>query len=75
MTYTGTSAAAAITAGACAQILNWAIEEGNINFFSNATLKNILIRGTRRTEQRSYPNREWGYGILDVYRAFEVIRR
>ncbi len=75
VTYTGTSAAAAITAGACAQILNWAIEEGNINFFSNATLKNILIRGTRRTEQRSYPNREWGYGILDVYRAFEVIRR
>lgn len=75
VTYTGTSAAAAITAGACAQILNWAIEEGNINFFSNATLKNILIRGTRRTEQRSYPNREWGYGILDVYHAFEVIRR
>lgn len=72
--YTGTSAAAAITAGACAQILEWALVDGNIQNFSNAALKNMLIRGTRKTEDRSYPNREWGYGILDVYQAFEALR-
>ncbi len=75
MTVTGTSAAAAITAGACAQILEWGIENGEIVALSTATLRNLLIRGTKRTEARSYPNREWGYGILDVYHAFEEIRR
>lgn len=58
--FTGTSAAAAITAGAAAQIMQWALVEQNNPTLSNAGIKNMLIRGAARTQERSYPNREWG---------------
>lgn len=74
VTYTGTSAAAAVTAGACAQIMQWGFVELNEPRLSNAGIKNMLIRGADRDNERSYPNREWGYGTLDVYQAFLNLR-
>ncbi len=74
VTYTGTSAAAAITAGACAQIMQWGFVDLNEPRLSNAGIKNMLIRGADRDNERSYPNREWGYGTLDVYQAFLNLR-
>lgn len=73
--YTGTSAACAITAGAVAQIMEWALVKENRPRLSNAGIKNILIRGAERTNDRVYPNREWGYGTLDVYHSFELLRQ
>lgn len=72
---TGTSAAAAVTAGACAQIMEWGLVKRNQIFMSSADVKNMLIRGAVRTDDRSYPNPSWGYGMLDVYGAFEKLRR
>lgn len=72
--FTGTSAAAAVTTGAVAQIMQWALVELNSPRLSNAGIKNMLIRGTGKSNDRSYPNREWGYGTLDVYQAFERLR-
>ena len=74
ITFTGTSAAAAITAGACAQIMQWAIVDQNNTIMSHTSIKNMLIRGTAKPENRTYPNREWGYGTLDVYGAFQNLR-
>ena len=74
ITFTGTSAAAAITAGACAQIMQWAIVDQNNTVMSNTSIKNMLIRGTAKPENRTYPNREWGYGTLDVFGAFQNLR-
>ena len=73
--YTGTSAAAAITTGACAQIMQWAIVDGNSPLMSSAGIKNMLIRGASKSDDRTYPNPEWGYGALDVYQTFAVLRR
>lgn len=75
VTFTGTSAAAAVTTGAVAQVMQWALVEKNNAKMSNAGIKNMLIRGTGKTNERSYPNREWGYGTLDVYHAFELLRQ
>lgn len=75
VTRTGTSAAAAITAGACAQIMEWGLVKKNQIFMSSADVKNMLIRGAVRVDERSYPNPSWGYGTLDVYQAFERLRR
>ncbi len=58
--FTGTSAAAAVTTGAVAQIMQWALVELNSPRLSNAGIKNMLIRGTGKSNDRSYPNREWG---------------
>lgn len=57
---TGTSVAAAITAGAVAQVMQWAIVDRNAPTISNAGIKNMLIRGTRKPVQREFPNPEWG---------------
>ena len=70
----GTSAAAAITAGAVAQVMQWAIVDRNAPTISNTGIKNMLIRGTGRTAGREFPNQEWGYGTLNIYTAFEMLR-
>ncbi len=72
--YTKTSAAAAITTGACAQVLEWAVVMGNRPDMNTVMLKNMLIRGCVREDGVEYPNREWGYGKLNVYQAFEKLR-
>ena len=72
---TGTSVAAAITAGAVAQVMQWAIVERNAPAISNAGIKNMLIRGTNQPSAIAFPNPGWGYGTLDVYNSFDLLRR
>ena len=64
VTMTGTSAAAAITAGACAQIMEWGLVKRNQIFMSSADIKNMLIRGADRADDRSYPNPSWNAGCV-----------
>ena len=72
---TGTSAASALAAGALALLINWSMERSNdyFPFLTNRSAKNYLIRGARRRSVYSYPNREWGYGELDLYGVFESL--
>lgn len=74
VTRTGTSAAAAITAGACAQFLEWAVGDMGYLGINTVETKHFFVRGARREVNRKYPNREWGYGKLDIYNAFDVVR-
>ncbi len=74
ITQSGTSVAAAITAGAAAQVLEWGLLRGNAPTMNSAEVKNFLIRGCIRELNRKYPNTEWGYGKLDIYNAFQVLR-
>ena len=66
--FTGTSAAAAVTTGAVAQIMQWALVELNSPRLSNAGIKNMLIRGTGKSNDRSYPKRECGDNGIIVSR-------
>lgn len=75
ITETGTSVAAAITAGACAQILEWAVTRQNAPGINSVDIKNLLIRGAGRELDQTYPNPQNGYGKLDVQQAFEMLRR
>lgn len=70
----GTSIAAAITAGAAALIFSWDNRNDSPTFMSSINVKTILIRGAGRSTLRSYPNIEWGYGTLDLYNSFEQMR-
>lgn len=69
----GTSVAAAHAAGAAASILSWGLVEGNDPGMTQTALRSYLIRGARRSPAFTYPNREWGYGILDLYQTFRSI--
>ncbi len=71
--YTGSSIAAAITAGAVAQFMQWAVVENNREFVTNLDVRNYLIRGAVREEDVSYPNEMWGYGRLNIEETFDAI--
>lgn len=74
VTRTGTSASVAIASGAVALIMEWALVRGNYPRLTSGDIKSLLIRGAARGDQRLYPNREWGYGRLDLYEAFNGLR-
>ncbi len=74
VTRLGTSAAAAVTAGAAALALEWGILRGNAPTMNSTEVKNFLIRGCTREENQSYPNTQWGYGRLNLYDSFEILR-
>ncbi|MDF2543202.1 MAG: hypothetical protein K0S47_2920 [Herbinix sp.] len=67
---TGTSVAAAHTAGVAAMLLEWGIIRGLYPQISTVEIKNLLIRGAKRNPDLSYPTKEWGYGMLDVYHTY-----
>lgn len=69
-TRSGSSMAAAITAGAAAQMMQWAVIEGNYMLASGREIKNYFILGAVREEGVLYPNRMWGYGKLQIRRTF-----
>lgn len=73
-TASGTSLAAAHTTGVAAMLLQWGIETGYYSMLDSVEIKNLLIRGARRDPNNTYPNKEWGYGILDVYNTFNSLR-
>lgn len=73
VTMTGTSAAAAITAGACAQLMEWGAVRRTDVFLNSVAIGNILIRGCRRNPDLTFPNPLWGYGIMDVYHSLEIL--
>ena len=73
-TKTGTSIAAAATAGAAALIMEYALVRGRRLYLNGIELRNLLISGARRTPIGTYPNRENGWGYLDVYGALDYLR-
>jgi len=71
---TGTSVAAAHTAGVTALMLEWGIVKENFKGITTIEIKKFLIRGAIRNERLRYPNKDWGFGILDIYNAFNILR-
>lgn len=72
--FTGTSVSAAHTTGIAALIYEWGIIRGNLPGISTVEMKNLVIRGARRDQDIVYPNRDWGYGILDIFNVFDALR-
>jgi subtilisin family serine protease len=72
--FTGTSSAVAFAAGVSALVLEWGVIRNNLPDMSTVELKKLFIRGARRDPNLLYPNRDWGYGILDLYNLFDALR-
>lgn len=70
---TGSSMAAAITAGAAADFMQWAVVEGRDITINTQSIKNYFIRGATRRKELYYPSREWGYGTLNLEGVFDVL--
>lgn len=70
---TGTSVSAAITAGVSALLLEWG-KKTDI-YMNTQTIKNYFIIGAERKDGLLYPNREWGYGQLNLLGIFNEIKK
>lgn len=70
----GGSVAAAVTAGCCALILQWSIIDGNNPTMYAQKLQTYLIRGAKKRPNDEYPNRNLGYGLLDLAGTINSLR-
>lgn len=70
----GTSVSAAHLAGVAAILLNWGVLNANYPYLNTPVLKSIFVRGAQRNPALTYPNREFGYGTLNLYEAFLHLR-
>lgn len=67
--YEGTGMATAFGAGCAALTFEAAIREEAYVILDTLVIKRLFTASAKR-DGRDYPNREWGYGKLDVYGAF-----
>lgn len=70
----GSSASTAICAGAAALLLEWLLYRMGNPSVDSYQVKGILTIGARRPPGVKFPNREWGYGLLDLYNTILEIR-
>ena len=68
------SVAAAHVAGMSAILWEWGIVEGFAPRLTGGDIKRLLIMGADRSGF-SYPNRQSGYGIANIARAFDLMRK
>ena len=69
----GSSAATAIVAGAICLLIQWQINNLKDPGVYSVKLRSFLIYGARREENYVYPNKDIGYGKLDLLESFNVI--
>ena len=72
---TGSCISAAITSGAVALMLEWILDIQKVSGIDSFQIKSLLILGAVRPKTMEYPNREWGYGQLNLYNTFETMRQ
>ena len=70
----GSSTATGITAGAVALLLEWMLKDLGYTGVDAYELRSLLILGAIRPASMLFPNREWGYGKLNLYNTLEEMR-
>lgn len=71
----GSCISAAVTSGAVALMLEWLLDIQKVPGIDSFQIKSLLILGAVRPGTMEYPNREWGYGQLNLYNTFETMRQ
>lgn len=74
VTRSGTSVAAAHSAGMQAQFLQWDLEQDSSNMFFAGQIQSVFLKAAVRNPDIQYPNSIWGYGIMNIERVFEGFR-
>lgn len=70
----GSSVSAGIAAGAVALIMEWLVKQPNVRGITCNQVRNIILFGTNQRDDMDYPNREWGYGTIDIYQSLNRLR-
>ena len=70
----GSSASGGIGAGAVALLMEWFVKQPTVRGVTCSQIRNIILFGTNQRENMTYPNREWGYGTIDIYQSLNRLR-
>lgn len=70
----GSSASAAVAAGGIALLLEWAIVRQNKIRMDSTFVIWLLISAANVQKGYEFPNKYWGYGILNMRNVFELLR-
>ncbi len=70
----GSSVAVAVAAGGIALILEWAIVRKHKIHITSALIIWLLVSAATVNDSYEYPNKYWGYGILNLRNVFEILR-
>lgn len=70
----GSSVSVGIGAGAVALLMEWLSKQPTIRGITCSQIRNIILFGTNQRENMTYPNREWGYGTIDIYQSLNRLR-
>lgn len=71
---TGTSVAAAHSAGMMALFLQWNYDNLDLGAFYAEQIQSFFLRSAVRDSELEYPNVVWGYGIMNIARVFDEFR-
>lgn len=70
----GSSASLGLAAGGCALLMEWLGGQPPIRGVTSSQVRNIIVIGARQRSNAPCPNREWGYGRMDLYQSLERLR-
>lgn len=71
----GSSVAAGIAAGAAALLMEWVLKQTDSWGVNSSQIRNIILIGAEQRPGAENPNREWGYGPMDLYRSLDILRQ
>lgn len=66
----GTGVSTSLAAGQCALLMQWGIL--NKACLSTLHIRAYLIQGASRKSSITYPNNQWGYGVIDIIKSLEI---
>ena len=72
---TGSSGATAIAAGGAALMMEWIVIQPGTRGVSASQVRNMIVIGAQGRPQAEYPNNEWGYGTMNLYRFLDILRQ
>ena len=55
--------------------MQWAVTDMNSPYIRSTEVRNYLIRGASRDPGLTYPNRQWGFGRLNIEGIFNALSR
>ncbi len=71
----GSSVSVGIAAGASALLMEWVIRQTGSRGVNSSQIRNIILLGAEQRPGAENPNREWGYGTMDLYRSLDILRQ
>lgn len=71
----GSSVAAGIAAGAAALLMEWVLNNTEAWGVNSSQIRNIILLGAEQRPGMESPNREWGYGAMNLYRSLDILRQ